>query len=393
MKFNGRSFAFLSMMFLLSLLVGCGASDNGGGQDGVNGGTGTLSLYLTDATTFAYRAVYVTIVRVDVHLGGTEDSADNWETVAAPAKTYDLLKLVNGFLEHLGLAELDAGHYTQMRLIIGTEPDDELNILGNTHPYANYILLRDTDETRELFVPSGVQTGIKLVKGFTVNEDETTELILDFDAARSVIKAGASGLWILKPTIKVLDTITLSVIEGSVVDQDEGPQEAVLVSAQTSHPSADDPRDRVLIRASSLTDVTGGFKILVAPGTYNVVAYKDTYDYAAECAVTVAAGETRQVDFQLASLEGENGPGYGYVAGLVTVQGGGEASISFRVAGCAGDIEVKSIQIADGGSYETILPVGTYEVAGWSDDTETLVDSDVQVESGATTDLDLDITM
>jgi hypothetical protein len=37
---------------------------------------------------------------------------------------------------------------------------------------------------------------------------------LDFDASRSIVKAGSSGKWLLKPTIKVLDTEEYSVISG-----------------------------------------------------------------------------------------------------------------------------------------------------------------------------------
>ncbi len=55
-------------------------------------------------------------------------------------KTYNLLELVNGVLEELGMTELPAGHYTQMRLFIGDDPDDGVNIFGDPHEFANYVI-------------------------------------------------------------------------------------------------------------------------------------------------------------------------------------------------------------------------------------------------------------
>ena len=117
--------------------------------------------------------------KVDVHADA--DAADAWTTVATPNKTSNLLDLANGVREDLALVKLADGLYTQMRLIIGTNPDSGLNILNRTHPYANYVIDL-SDAAHELKVPSGLQTGIKLVQGFEINANSTTELNLDFDA-------------------------------------------------------------------------------------------------------------------------------------------------------------------------------------------------------------------
>ena len=47
-------------------------------------------------------------------------------------------------------------------MIIGEIADNGTNILGNPHPYANYIIDK-SDDDYELKVPSGYQTGIKIV--------------------------------------------------------------------------------------------------------------------------------------------------------------------------------------------------------------------------------------
>jgi len=134
----------------------------------------------------------VTITEVQVHQPGTnENNQRNWYSVDMPRTpmTVNLLDLVNGVREDLGLVDLEAGAYTQMRLIIGTAPESgAINILSQAHPYANYVVDLN-DVYHELKVPSGSQSGFKIVGGFEINANSTTELILDFDANRSVVVA------------------------------------------------------------------------------------------------------------------------------------------------------------------------------------------------------------
>lgn len=380
-RFLGLMAAFGIASLLLAFGIACGGSS--GGED-----AGTLSLFLTDAPDGNYQAVYVTISEVHAKQGLDEEGGP-WWVVAEPNQTYDLLELTNGVLAHLGLTQLPAGHYDQLRLIIGTVPDDGLNIFDEAHPYANYIV--DSDGTEhELKIPSGIQTGIKLVAGFDIYGGQVTELILDFDAEQSVVKAGASGSWLLKPTIRVLGT-TVVTISGLVTDETDGgsPLPGARISAQVYYPEDTypdmEPEERVLIQASTISNDDGEYVLFAQPGDYTLVAYKDGYGFeTSEIVAEPSAYYNR--DFALSSVD------TGTVSGSVDVDGAGEEQvviISFRDSIGGVEVELQSVQVANGGSYAVILPAGEISVVASTEGRDSQV-HDVTVVAGDDTVLDLD---
>jgi len=263
--------SFAVAVFFLAVAAGC-SSDTSTRDSG--DGTGSLTLFLADAPAQNYLAVYVTIEEVQVHTPGNGEGQGGWKTVGTPGETYDLLELVNGVVGKLGKTELDAGRYNQLRMILSDEPDGGENILGNEHPHPNYFI--DDTGAKELKVPSGYQTGIKLVSGFTIYEGENTELILDFDAHRSVVKAGKSGKYLLKPTIKVVGVYDSAIVAGTVTDDsdDLNPIADAIVSAQV--PNAESDADRVF--TATRTADGGGYKMHLPPDDYAIIAYKGTTD-------------------------------------------------------------------------------------------------------------------
>jgi len=381
------SFAVLSLISLSLALffLGCGGGGGGGGDGG--SGTGSLSLGLSDATTQEYQAVYVTIKEVQVHTNGNSDKGNKWLVVASPNKTYDLLQLVNGVREHLGITELGAGHYTQMRLIIGDTADDEINILGVEHPYPNYFI-DEFNKYQELKVPSGLKTGVKVVQGFYINENDTTELVLDFDASRSIVVAGNSGKCLLKPTIKVFNTGTAAIVYGTVTFA--GIElERVLVSAQTYNSTADDEKDTAVTYTSTITDETGGYRLFLQPGSYRIVAYLDEYSPACE-SISAETDSVYEQNFELDTV------GTGTIEGAVEISDAEDeqyATISIRqTAPCGADdelIEIKSFHVGNGGSYEAVLPEGTYIVVASAYGKSTQSFIDVEIEKNLITILDI----
>ena len=97
-------------------------------------------------------------------------------------KTFDLIA-IQGVEEILGSKSLDPGKYTQIRLLV-------------TSAIAT---INGTDY--DVKVPSGK---IKLIHPFTIISNQTTTLLLDFDAEKSLVERGKSGSYNLKPTIKII---------------------------------------------------------------------------------------------------------------------------------------------------------------------------------------------
>jgi hypothetical protein len=151
--------------------------------------------------------------------------------------------------------------------VIGKTPESENNIKGEEHPYANYVIKDGVDIP--LKIPSGLQTGIKLVHHFNVEPDSYTELLLDFDACRSVVKSGNSGKYVLKPTIKVIDTLNKSLVSGTVTYDPDPPQPIqAIVSAQISDGFS------ATVARSTLTDINGDYAMYLSPNqTYKAVAF------------------------------------------------------------------------------------------------------------------------
>jgi len=357
-------------------------SDNGVSDDDAGGGT--LVLELSDAPADDCLAVYVTIDAVRVHQPGGE-----WRLAAAPGTTVNLLELAGGVREQLGASLLEAGRYTQMRLLLGETADSGINILSERHPFANYVI--DTDlEYHRLTIPSGESSGVKIVHPFVIASDRATELVLDFDAARSVVKAGKSGKWLLKPKIEVVATDGAAYLTGTVGGGDGAPLAAAAVSAQVVDPDAADPKDRVRIQAATFTNEAGLYTLLVQPGSYCLVAAAVGFGLKS-AAVDAAAGGEYDVAFVL-----EPAPA-GVVAGGVVIAGGSDeqhATLSFRQeVPCPGDpagavVEAGSLNIANGASYSLSLPAGIYQAVASVFGRPTQV-HEVTVEAGSTTDLDI----
>jgi hypothetical protein len=193
-----RRWHALACGFAAAMLLACGG---GGGGGGGIGGTGTMRIGLTDAPSCGYDEVNITIEKVRVHQSANAGDNDaGWsELVLNPSRRVDLLTLQNGVVESLGELPLTAGHYSQMRLVLAEN--------NNAAPLANSVVPTGEGETA-LDTPSGQQSGLKINIDTVVNDGQVLDMILDFDACKSVVKAGNSGKYKLKPVIQAIPLLT-----------------------------------------------------------------------------------------------------------------------------------------------------------------------------------------
>ena len=325
-------------------ISGCG----GGGDSNSQSGNGTLKVSLTDAPSGSYDAVNVTVSKVRVHqsASATESDAGWTDITLSPAKKINLLNLTNGALEELGETPLAAGHYTQLRLVL---------VPNTVAPLANSVVLSGTTTEIALDTPSGVQSGIKLINQFDVAAGQRVDLMLDFDVSKSVVKAGASGKYILKPVIKVIPTV-LNGIEGFVDISSLGSN--VSVSAQQNG----------TVIGSTVPNTQGYFRIArLAPGNYDVVLTADgrttiviaSVPVASTTSITALSTSAVPTTLPLSTTI----PTSGNISGLVTLNPASSIDEAAYVEakqtfGSSLTVTVKSLAVdISSGAYSMALPI------------------------------------
>jgi hypothetical protein len=216
--------------------------------------TGHLKLYLTDAQLAGVEQVNITFSSVEVHLNGV------WTTVTGAPITVNLLDWNNGKTMVLGDKDLGPGSYTQIRLNVSKS---EIVVDGVTKP---------------LTIPSGDETGLKLIHSFDITAGTTSEIVLDFDVSKSVTKTG-NNEYKLKPTIRAIAKPLTGAITGTVANPVAG-LIATAVSGSTDV-------------TTSIPDAgTGKFTLaFLPPGMYSVRVEDGQGKSAVKTNLVVIAGQ------------------------------------------------------------------------------------------------------
>lgn len=128
-------------------------------------------------------------------MGGGQRLTFNFDT---PHKI-DLLQQQNGASAALlSGVSLPAGHYEWIRLMVDAADSSITLTDGSVHP---------------LVIPSGAETGLKLVHGFDVAQGGIVSFTIDFDLRKSITLA--HGKYILKPAMRIMDNLDVGNIDGS----------------------------------------------------------------------------------------------------------------------------------------------------------------------------------
>ena len=318
-----------------TLLAACGSGETD---------PGTVRFALTDAPACGFDAVNVSIERVRVNRSAdaTENSVGWTDLRLSPVRRIDLLKLGNGVLEELGQLQLPAGRYAQVRLVLAAN--------GSGTP-ANSVAPTDGEEAA-LDISQVEKGGISVAYSFSVTENKVTDVLLDFDACRSVAPSAADS-YVLRPAVKAVPR-NGAMITGYVDSSLSG----VAVSAQKAGVEA----------RASVADANGRFVIAFldpAQSPFDIVltaAGRTTAVVAAVPVSSSAGAELSRIDAPITLPESSERSISGTL-GPVAARGSGTVRAR-QVVGSAGEVEVGRANVnATTGVYSLSLPAAQARLA------------------------------
>ena len=204
---------FLLVAFAAALVAACGGG--GGSSDTTRQKTGALKLSMTDAPVDSAQEVWVQFRAVEFKPAGADPVtvALKDATGAAAPQRINLLPLQDGRTSVLlDGVPLPAGNYEWLRLIVDNEP----NVRDS------YIVVNGNE--CELRIPSGNESGLKLIRGFTLPADGSVALTADFDLRKSIRQPpGQQGMgvnctqaYLMKPVLRLVQDSEVGAITGKV---------------------------------------------------------------------------------------------------------------------------------------------------------------------------------
>jgi len=184
----------IQFLVAIALMVGVAACNNDSNNS--TPGEATVKVHMTDAPA-DFSEVNVDVQAITLMPADSTEGTSEID-LGAHAGVYNLLELTNGLDTLLANKNIPAGKYSQIRVKLGT--DNSLVMNGNTY---------------SMKVPSGSSSGLKLQLNADFVGGVTYDILMDFDAARSIVALGNGG-FNLKPVIRVSTEATSGSIKGMV---------------------------------------------------------------------------------------------------------------------------------------------------------------------------------
>jgi hypothetical protein len=270
----------LSVMAGALFLGACDSSTDANGMARVR-------VQLTDAPSDYLESAEVTIGRVElVPLDGSRVLVTNG------GDTYDLLELRNGVTAELGMAEVEPGMYSEMRVFV----TDARVTLKEGYTFT------DGSTTQVVKVPSGAQSGIKIKLAYADAQSGSgvefrpgeTILVVDFDVSQNFVMqgnaetpAGIKG-FIFTPVLRAV----VRDVAGSIAGTVTAPEGVAVEGRQVQVKPKGAPEDAV--PATTLVAADGTWKVhFLAPGIYEVTVVAPEGHVANTVEVTLGEAEHR----------------------------------------------------------------------------------------------------
>src|SRR5512139_3588040 len=157
MRFQFRLITLGVLFAATAGLNGCG----GGGNGKSDFTSGSISVNLTDAPVDSASEVHIVFTGIELHQASGSTIAIDFSS----PKSLDLMKLQNGVTSALTEESLvPAGDYDWMRL----------KVLATKNSQGESYIKLESGQQYPLWIPSGSETGLKLVKPFKVAQGSIT---------------------------------------------------------------------------------------------------------------------------------------------------------------------------------------------------------------------------
>jgi hypothetical protein len=297
----------------------------------LNGATTTI--LLTDAPfpfdSVASVNIYVVSIAASTSSDTSGPSAQQWVTITAPRKRFDLLELQQGKTELVGAGQIPAGAYKAVRMVIDTDSSN--------------IQMNDGREATIHWPVAGELTLNALVESPVAVPDAGADIVIDFDVGRSFLPGNpyvdpfpgqsiATGEFTFISWIRAVNRAATGTIAGVVRgDRDgDGALEVIPNAAITIFRGNDSSLALYGAMSTGRTDANGAYKVaFLPPGSYTVqvdplgvVQLEEQWTDA-----LVTAGSTTQLDVTLA----ERNLAYLYIEGLFVLDSGASTTLRARV--------------------------------------------------------------
>lgn len=216
MRISNKGYFICALTSLLVMLTGCGSGSSG--SDPVNA-VGRISLGISDGPIHDAKNVCIRFTEIEF-----KGEGPSILITLDPAETINLLDFqgANAY-PILTNHELPAGEYQWMRLGVdavkggrggtGVNPmdDDCVSDAGS------YLVMGDAGTVHNLYVPSGANSGLKMVGGLTIAENSDASFTAEFDLGKSLTAPpGLDPDVILRPAIHLVNNAEVGTLTGLV---------------------------------------------------------------------------------------------------------------------------------------------------------------------------------
>jgi len=206
-----------------AMLTGCGSGSTSEGAP--QSSTGILNLSVSDAPIKDAAKVCIKFDGVELKKAdeGPSIDIDFDEPVVI-----NLLANQGAVSETLISEEVEAGTYKWIRLKVdaatgngaGVNDSDPTDPVCSDEENGSY-LLTDTGALFNIWVPSGDETGLKLIKNITIAANNSSNYTAEWDLGKSFLAPPGLGTGeaIMKPVVKLVQNNEVGTLDGTVADE------------------------------------------------------------------------------------------------------------------------------------------------------------------------------